>query len=504
MARHAARAVLRARQRELSRSRPLAALGRLRADRDRRRRRAQRLRQQRFAGELQGRLHAERHGRVLPELHGARRGERRAAARLQQSAESAEQLSGAGRRGTSATSTGCRARSSAPTTTSCSRRSCSTTPTRTRCSPTTTPRTRRSLLNGRFQSFYDDEATAAASRSVRRSASRNTFGAAFHYRRDEHTRVQRQPADDIRRSRSIEPVQETLREHVVARSREHVRRHRQLDLVAGAEPRRERAEEGAGVQRDGSVLFDYPTGGSDATTCRARRIGATPTIASCAASISSRTRFPTIFERFSTRFGTALPNPDLEPERAVNYELGWVAQLTDDADLVDGGVLCGHRGHDPNGRRDRQPAADHADAERRRRRVLRRRARRSARSSAELWSVAANYTHLEREITDALQPGYRGVGRPTTRRSSRSPTSRRAAVDHAEPGARERPLERRHGRRLRAHRRLHAAEPASPVPRQRSLGVAVGGTNLLDENFELAQGYPEPGRNVYVRLRLTF
>ena len=34
--------------------------------------------------------------------------------------------------------------------------------------------------------------------------------------------------------------------------------------------------------------------------------------------------------------------------------------------------------------------------------------------------------------------------------------------------------------------------------------VALGGTNLLDENFELAQGYPEQGRNFYVRLRLTF
>ena len=34
--------------------------------------------------------------------------------------------------------------------------------------------------------------------------------------------------------------------------------------------------------------------------------------------------------------------------------------------------------------------------------------------------------------------------------------------------------------------------------------IAVGGTNLLDENFELAQGYPEPGTNVYLRMRLNF
>ncbi|TAH66665.1 MAG: TonB-dependent receptor [Rhodopseudomonas palustris] len=39
--------------------------------------------------------------------------------------------------------------------------------------------------------------------------------------------------------------------------------------------------------------------------------------------ISDRTRFPTLFERFSSRFGTAASNPDLLPERAVNYQLGW-------------------------------------------------------------------------------------------------------------------------------------------------------------------------------------
>ncbi len=40
------------------------------------------------------------------------------------------------------------------------------------------------------------------------------------------------------------------------------------------------------------------------------------------ASVSSRTRFPTLFERYSTRFGTRSVDPNLDPERATNYELG--------------------------------------------------------------------------------------------------------------------------------------------------------------------------------------
>ena len=50
------------------------------------------VRQPRLAREPQVRLYAERHGRILAELHGADGREGRAAARLQQPAESAEQL----------------------------------------------------------------------------------------------------------------------------------------------------------------------------------------------------------------------------------------------------------------------------------------------------------------------------------------------------------------------------------------------------------------------------
>lgn len=40
------------------------------------------------------------------------------------------------------------------------------------------------------------------------------------------------------------------------------------------------------------------------------------------ASIAHKTRFPTIKDRFSYRLGSALPNPGLQPEKALNYELG--------------------------------------------------------------------------------------------------------------------------------------------------------------------------------------
>src|SRR5690606_2748681 len=80
-------------------------------------------------------------------------------------------------------------------------------------------------------------------------------------------------------------------------------------------------------------LFEYPTGGSNAVNAQGAIHWRYTEAAKLHASISSRTRFPTLFERFSTRFGNAVPNPSLDPERSTNYELGWEGSPRPDTNL---------------------------------------------------------------------------------------------------------------------------------------------------------------------------
>ncbi|WP_281190444.1 TonB-dependent receptor domain-containing protein [Novosphingobium naphthalenivorans] len=69
-------------------------------------------------------------------------------------------------------------------------------------------------------------------------------------------------------------------------------------------------------------MFSYPLKNADAFNAQGQLIWAPDADTRVNASVSSRARFPTIFERFSTQSGTAASNPGLNPERAINYELG--------------------------------------------------------------------------------------------------------------------------------------------------------------------------------------
>ena len=76
-----------------------------------------------------------------------------------------------------------------------------------------------------------------------------------------------------------------------------------------------------------AVSAGRPTAETDAVDWQIAAIWAPEAGGEFHASFSSRTSFPTLFHRFSTRFGTMEPNSDLKAERSGNFELGYKGDL---------------------------------------------------------------------------------------------------------------------------------------------------------------------------------
>jgi iron complex outermembrane receptor protein len=357
-------------------------------------------------------------------------------------------------------------------------------------------------LNGRFQSFYEDTGYGGSVELELPVGTRNTLGVALHDRRDEHTEY-----NDNRPThptlRSVEPVQETVEETRSLALENTFAATADLDLVAGIS-RDENDIERAQEFTPATGLFDYPTGGSAATNVQGAAYWRYATARELRAVVSSRTRFPTLSERFSTRFGTAVPNPFLEPEEAVNYEIGWSADMSDTLQLttalfyadIDDMIQTVVASAGPPQLTQTRNVGDGEfyGVE------LGIGAR-----LAEHLSVAANFTHLEREIRDPLQPGIEVVGAPDDSAfvAFTYEPSQRLTITPSLELASDRWSDVTGGGYVRVGDytllNLQVQYRGSEL-----WEIALGGSNLTDENIELAQGYPEPGRSFYARLRLSF
>jgi iron complex outermembrane receptor protein len=195
-----------------------------------------------------------------------------------------------------------------------------------------------------FDSYYDDTAYGGNLTFENKYAEGESLTAAFHYRKDEHNEQQdgfiRTPATGNPSANApySEPWQGT-EEETFSIALENVRKLTgQLDLVVGASYEWTNLTKASDVNvsvtgttiANSVIVFtpvNYPLKDMDAVNAQAALIWHTGPNASIHATASSRTRFPTLFERFSSRFGTAIPNPDIEPERALNLELGGEWQM---------------------------------------------------------------------------------------------------------------------------------------------------------------------------------
>ncbi len=355
---------------------------------------------------------------------------------------------------------------------------------------------------GRFHSPYDDHAYGTSVEFGTTPVERYTLKGAFHYRTDVHTEQQTSRPTHPTLS-TTEPLQEQSQYTWSLAIEDTLRVTPSVDIVGGLSFDKyeiTNAEEYTAA----AGSFEYPKGGADAVNWQAAVLWRHARSGEWHASVSDRARFPVIFELYSTRFGFATPNPGLGPERATNLELGWTGDVagranvaaavfySDVRDLIQTVVL-------PDTTTQTQNVGNGNFA--------------GFELSVDFplgteMRAGGNYTYTHREITDALQPDLRPTGVPTNKAflyATWQPTI---------------PLRITPSLEL-ADDRWSDMNPAPAFPYvktgsyalldldatyelPRGLDVSVGFKNLLDDNFELAWGYPQPGRTFYVKTRVLF
>lgn len=171
-----------------------------------------------------------------------------------------------------------------------------------------------------WTSFYDDNAKGVSVELGTDHFAQQTLKTALHFRRDEHTEWQLTHSTGF-----TEPKQTTIEDTLSLAVEDTWHLTPKLDLVGGIS--RDARFSRQAQEYASNVLFNQPIADSFATNYQAAAIYRYRDSGKLHLSASNRTRFPTMFERFSSRFGGAISNPGLKPERALNLEVGVADEL---------------------------------------------------------------------------------------------------------------------------------------------------------------------------------
>jgi iron complex outermembrane receptor protein len=351
-----------------------------------------------------------------------------------------------------------------------------------------------------FNSYYEDVAWGGSVQLAVALTPADTLTVAAHFRRDKHVEFQQGFPSGV-----TEPPQHNEEDTWSTAIENRLALSPALTLVLGASydwRDLKRAEE-YGVPPEGGAarIFSYPIRNADAVNGQGQLIWTPDDATSLHASVSSRARFPTIFERFSSRFGGATSNPDLKAERATNFEIGGtrrIGALTAEgavfySDISDAIVAFPTIFNDTPVTQSRNVGSgEYYGVELSLNAQL-----------GETLALGANYTYTHRDFDDPSNTAFRPTGVPTHKAfvwADWAPVERLHVIPSVDAASDRWTVDTagtryyRTGSYVQANLRVDFELPGG-------LTLGVGGRNLFDDDYVLTDGFPEPGRSVFASLR---
>ncbi len=225
------------------------------------------------------------------------------------------------------------------------------------------------------------------------------------------------------------------------------------------------------------------------------------------ASVSDRARLPTLFERFSSRLGTAVPNPDVGSERAINYEVGVEATVGTRLD-VSGAVFYSDLQDallaipvTVNGFGLVTQTRNVGDGE-----YYGAEAAATWRATSAL-DVGGNVTWLHRRLSDPTNPAFHPLGVPEVKLfgyAAWRPLSRlklRPSVEYASQRWTVTTIAPLRYYKTGEYVLLNAQAEYAVTD---GLSLIAAAQNLTDRNYQLTDGFPEAGRSFYLSVQARF
>ncbi|MDE8652907.1 TonB-dependent receptor plug domain-containing protein [Novosphingobium album (ex Liu et al. 2023)] len=356
-----------------------------------------------------------------------------------------------------------------------------------------------------FNSAYSDRAYGGSVQLDLRPSEAERLSIAFHYRNDRHREYQ----ESFAPSHFVEPWQTDEEETYSAAIENAYKLSPQLEFIVGASfdwRQLRRAEDYAN-----NAFLYYRRRNGDAWNAQGQLLWTPDQDTSLHASVSSRARFPTIFERFSTRFGGAVSSPDLAAERATQFELGgahqfgplhveasgWYARVSDAiiafpfiyTTCTPAGVCTDNAVTQSRnlGKGDYYGAELSFTAE-----------------VAEGFSLGGNYGWVHRKLKDPSNAAFRPTGVPEHSGflwANWSPLPALHIVPNVEVTS-DRWTVNTAGTRYYKIGSYVLANLRADFDVTPWATLGIGGRNLLDKNYMTVDGYPEAGRTLFVSLRL--